>query len=125
MTLEKLSPARLQCLQPPASGILELWDSRSRGLCLRVFPTGRASWSFRYRPRYGGGRKRISLGDYPTVGLAEARRRADRYRGKVSDGGDPAAERRAHRSAATIDELAMRYMAEEIQPARKAGTAAL
>ena len=43
----------------------------------------------------------------------------------MADGADPAAERRALRKAATIAQLAIRYMAEEIEPARKPGTAAL
>ena len=125
MPVDRLTPAKLQRLKPPADGVLELWDGRARGLSLRVFSSGRASWSFRYRPKDGSGRKRIGLGEYPSIGLAEARRRADRHRGKVADGADPAAERRAQRIAATIDHLATRYMAEEIEPARKPGTAAL
>jgi integrase len=125
MPVDRLTPAKLQRLKPPPSGVLELWDDHTRGLCLRVFSSGRASWSFRYRPKDGSGRKRIGLGEYPSTGLAEARKRADRHRGKVADGADPAADRRAQRDAATIDHLAARYMAEEIEPARKPGTAAL
>ena len=120
-----LSAAKLQHLKPPASGVVELWDSHARGLCLRVFASGRATWTFRYRPRDGGGRKRIGLGEYPTIGLAEARRRADRLRGEVSGGADPAAERRARREAVTIARLVARYMAEEIEPKRKPATVAL
>jgi integrase len=120
-----LSAARLQRLKPPPDGVLELWDDHTRGLCLRVFPSGKASWTYRYRPRDGGGRKRVGLGEYPSVGLSEARRRADRLRGEVSGGADPAAERRAQREAATVGHLADRYLAEEIEPARKPATARL
>ena len=125
MPASPLTAAKLQHLDPPPSGVLELWDDRARGLCLRVFPSGKASWTYRYRPRGGGGRKRVGLGEYPTVGLAEARRRADRIRGEVSGGADPAAERRAQREAVTVGCLAARYMAEEIEPKRKPATAAL
>jgi integrase len=44
---------------------------------------------------------------------------------RFSDGGDPAAERRAQRDAATVGSLADRYMAQEIEPARKPATVAL
>jgi len=120
-----LSAAKLQHLKPPADGVVELWDAHVRGLCLRLFASGRASWTFRYRLRDGGGRKRVGLGEYPTIGLAEARRRADRLRGEVSGGADPAGERRAAPEAVTVARLVERYMAEEIAPARKPATVAL
>jgi integrase len=125
MPSEELTPARLQNLKPPASGVLELWDARARGLCLRVFASGRSTWTFRYRPKNGGARRRIGLGEYPVVGLAAARRRADRHRGAVSDGADPQGELRAQREAATFGALIDRYLAEEVQPKRKPRTAAL
>jgi hypothetical protein len=37
---EKLTPARLQNLKPPATGVDELLDAP--GLALRVFPSGKA-----------------------------------------------------------------------------------
>jgi hypothetical protein len=86
MPAEKLTPKRLNNLTPPAIGFDELLDAAARGLSLRIFPTGRASWSCRYRPKGGGARRRITLGEYPNIGLAEARRRADRARGRRSAG---------------------------------------
>jgi integrase len=124
MAVEKLTSAKLQHLKPPKSGVLELWDTLTRGLCLRVFPSGQASWSLCYRPRAGGGRRRLGLGSFPTVGLADARSRAERHRGQISDGADPQAERRAHRSAPTLAELADLYLAE-IAPKKKPATVAL
>jgi hypothetical protein len=85
MPAEKLTPKRLSNLSPPAIGFDELLDTVARGLSLRIFPTGRASWSFRYRPKGGGARRRITLGEYPNVGLAEARRRADRAEEEAAD----------------------------------------
>ena len=125
MPAETLTAARLHHLRAPPDGVLELWDDRARGLCLRVFPSGRATWTFRYRPKSGGGRRRIGLGDFPSIGLAEARRRADRHRGAVSDGADPQAERRAQREAETLSALIERYLAEEIEPKKKPATLAL
>jgi hypothetical protein len=53
MPLKKLTPVLLRNLRPPAgSAVDEVLDTVSRGLSLRVFASGRASWSFRYRPRH-------------------------------------------------------------------------
>jgi integrase len=125
MPTEKLTSSRLRNLTPPAAGFDELLDTAARGLSLRVFPTGRASWSFRYRPKGGGARRRINLGEYPTVGLAEARRRADRARGEVSGGGDPQGALSAKREAPTVAELIDRYLAEEVEPKKKPRTVEL
>jgi integrase len=122
MPARALTPARLQNLKPPASGFLELCDTLARGLSLRVFASGRLSWTFRYRPKDGGARRRTGLGDYPSVGLAEARRRADRLRGIVSDGGDPQAERQARREAPTLADVIERYLGEEVEPRKKTRT---
>ncbi len=122
MAIRKLTPALLVNLKPPAAGVIELRDELARGLSLRVFASGRATWTFRYRPKGGGARRRIGLGEYPSVGLAEARRRADRHRGVVSDGGDPQGARSAHREAPSLGELIDRYLAEEVQPKKKPRT---
>lgn len=120
-----LQSATLKNLKPPSSGVLELWDDQARGLCLRVFSSGRATWTFRYRPQDGGARRRVGLGEYPTIGLAEARRRADRLRGDVSGGGDPQAARLAKRNALTVAELADRYLEDEVGPKKKPATLSL
>jgi len=123
--LSKLTPARLQHLKPPVSGIVELRDKLARGLSLRVFASGRARWSFRYRPKNGGARRRIGLGEYPSVGLAAARQRADRLRGIVSGGGDPQGELHVEREAPTLAKLIDRYLAEAVRPKKKPRTVAL
>jgi integrase len=105
-----LTPTVLQNLKPPAAGILELHDPQCRGLVLRVFPSGRATWTLRYRPAGSKGQRRMRLGEYPGVGLAETRRRAERERGKISDGQDPQAERHAEREKPTLDTLIDRYL---------------
>jgi integrase len=125
MPAKTINTLNLAHLKPPATGFAEYLDKKARGLCLRVFPSGRATWTYRYRPRDGGSRRRIGLGDYPGIGLAEARRRADRERGKVSDGADPQAERKAMRNALTLSELIDRYLNEAVAPKKKASTLAI
>jgi len=64
-----------------------------RGLYLQLRPSGGKLWRMKYR--FDGKEKQLSLGIYPDVSLKEARRRRDEARGKLADGVDPSAERRA------------------------------
>jgi integrase len=63
-----------------------------RGLYLEIAPTGSRWWRFKYR--FAGKEKRISLGVYPDVGLKKARDRRDEMRKFVADGIDPSAARK-------------------------------
>lgn len=122
MTADLLTAARLQNFKPPASGFLELRDKLARGLSLRVFSSGRATWTFRYRPKDGGARTRIVIGEFPNVGLAAARDRADRMRAVVSGGGDPQRELQSRREAPTLADLIERYLVERVKPKKKPRT---
>jgi hypothetical protein len=63
-----------------------------RGLYLEIAPTGSRWWRFKYR--FAGKEKRISIGVYPDVGLKKARDRRDEMRKLVADGIDPSAARK-------------------------------
>jgi integrase len=83
-----------------------------RGLFLEVTKSGSKLWRFRYQ--FAGKSKLISLGQYPVVGVAEARRKRDRYLEQIRDGINPAAERRARkRSAANTVERSLEAVARE------------
>jgi integrase len=81
----------------PTEAVYEL-DADGHGLVLRVWPSGRKSWSLRYRTK-GGDRRRKTIGEYPDVGLAYARTEAAKVRDAVRQGRDPNAEREAEREA--------------------------
>lgn len=70
------------------------------GLYLEVMPTGAKYWRWKYR--HGGKEKRIALGVFPAVSLAEARSRRDGERAKLRDGIDPLAERKARKLSAQL-----------------------
>jgi integrase len=84
----------------------------SRGLRIRVFPTGAKQFEFRYTAT-NGARRRHLLGVYPDLSLSAARDKAAALRVNVTDGADPAAERAAERERArtgeTLAELAEAY----------------
>ena len=75
------------------------FDSKARGLALRVTPAGVKTWVFVYRSV--GKPQWLTLGSYPAVGLAEARSLAlDKRHAVDVEKRDPAAESRAAREAA-------------------------
>lgn len=117
----QLSTARLLALKPPPTGFVELSDTTEQGLTLRVFASGQKTWTFRYRTKTGT-QRRIRLGEYPSVGLAEARRRSSRLRGRISDGADPQGAIGAERQAPTLLDMIDRYLNEEVQPKKKPRT---
>ncbi|MFP5460421.1 MAG: tyrosine-type recombinase/integrase, partial [Gammaproteobacteria bacterium] len=79
----------------PGAKPIKLFDER--GLYLEVAPAGGKWWRFRYR--FGGKAKLLSMGTYPDVGLAQARERRDEARKLLADGGDPSQHRKAAKAA--------------------------
>ena len=65
----------------------------SGGLFLLVNPGGGKWWRLKYR--FAGREKLLSLGTYPEVALADARKRRDAERRKLAEGIDPAINRKA------------------------------
>jgi hypothetical protein len=66
--------------------------SDERGLYLEVYPTGAKQWRFKYG--FLGKEKRLSLGGYPEVSLAQARKKRDACREQLDEGIDPSAQRK-------------------------------
>jgi integrase len=95
---QELTDGGLRAIRPPASGRLELRDSKVPGLVLRVTPAGVMSWSVRTRTR-DGKQTRPKLGTYPGLSLKDARKAANNVLAAVQGGGDPVAEKQAAREA--------------------------
>lgn len=89
-----------------------------RGLYLEVHPSGSKLWRYKYR--YMGKQKRLALGRYPDVGLAEARTRRDEARKKLEAGTDPLLERKrekltaAFSAANTFGDIAKEYIDKRV-----------
>ncbi len=64
--------------------------SMAGGLYIEVAPSGGKWWRFKYR--FAGKEKRLSLGVFPDVPLATARKRRDEARELLADGIDPGAQ---------------------------------
>ena len=67
------------------------------GLYLEVSTSGGKWWRFKYR--FAGKEKRLSLGVYPDVDLKKARRRTGETRRLLADGVDPSENRKAQKAA--------------------------
>jgi integrase len=89
----ELTDMMLAALKPPAAGRLELKDTLVPGLMLRVTAHDQRTWSVRGRLP-DGKRIRPTIGAYPAVSIREARRRALRLLGDMTDGVDPTAVKR-------------------------------
>lgn len=116
MASENLTDKRVLSVRAEPGQRLELFDKGARGLVLRVTGEGHKTWVVRYRTP-DGRQPRLKLGDYPAVSLKEARAKAAAKRLEISNGSDPAAEKRRERHAAraepikTVDDLATAYFA--------------
>jgi integrase len=75
---------------------VELVDAREAGLRLRVTPKGGQSWVLACRDPMGAMR-RFPLGDYPKMGISDAREAAQEMRVHVRKGADPIAEAKRKR----------------------------
>jgi integrase len=107
----KLTDLSLKNLKPKAERY-EVWEEGRHGFGVRVTPKGHKSFIFMYR--FGGKARRLTLGHYPAMSLAEARQAhadARTLHEKGIDPGDKAvSEREEQRKAPTVADLAQEYM---------------
>jgi len=97
----KLTAATVDKMQP-TDRRQEIPDSLCTGLYLTVQPTGKKGWQVRYR--HGGVHRRMSLGGYPMLSLADARQRWRDVLAAATEGRDPAGEVRAAKAPKPDDD---------------------
>jgi integrase len=89
-----------------------------RGLYLEIFPNESKLWRFKYRA--SGKEKRIALGAWPEISLAQARHLRDELRIRVANGEDPAVTRKREKTVAkisaanTFGSVALEYIEEKM-----------
>lgn len=79
----------------PKAKMYRLADEK--GMYLEVMPTGARYWRMKYR--YAGKEKRLALGVFPEVTLAEAREKREAARKQLASGIDPSESRKAQKAA--------------------------
>ncbi|UAB77921.1 tyrosine-type recombinase/integrase [Erythrobacter sp. SCSIO 43205] len=108
-----LTITRLKSLKPKAKPY-KVTDGR--GLYIEITPSGSKLWRFRYR--LGKSQKKICIGSFPEISLAEARDIAFEAKRKVARGDDPALEKRKQKirneylAANTFETVAREYIEE-------------
>lgn len=82
----------------PAEKPRKLFDGE--GMYLEISPAGGKWWRFKYR--WAGREKRLSLGTYPQVSLLDARKLRDDAKRTLLAGADPSAVRRSEKLALNV-----------------------
>jgi hypothetical protein len=115
--MKELTDAYVRTVSAPATGRIEVRDSKTPGFALRVTEKGSKSWVLIY---YLSGRKaRLTLGAYPEMSLADARKWARKHRNEIENGKDPAAVKRSARAAQTVSEAAEVYIERWAKPNKR------
>lgn len=112
MPLELLTERRVETAKPaPGQERLELRDTKLRGLELRVGQKpGSKTWALIYTRQTDSRVRRVTIGPYPEIGLAEARRRALGLKVQVEAGEDPATGVQIEKTAPTFQQLADEWL---------------
>jgi integrase len=92
-----LTTTRIAAFGTPAERI-EIRDATQPGLRLRISPQGTRSWV--WLKKVGGKTQRVTLGRYPDIDIASARKAAAKMAGSVAMGANPAKERKQARVTA-------------------------
>jgi len=120
-----LTDTKLRALKPRASAF-RIADTN--GLCIEVRPTGAKAWRYRYR--HAGSASIITLGEYPSMSLAEARAERDKARALLRGGANPAYVARAQRAlqaehtANTFEAIATEFLAKREKEGMGTGSVA-
>jgi integrase len=104
----------------PGASRREVPDGDVRGLYLQIFPTGKASWAFRYR--FGGRTRKLTIGASPEIGLKDARDLARAAHLQIASGEDPGAAKQAARTDAKalpgrdmVEKVAAQFLARHVK----------
>lgn len=106
----------------PKNKLYKLHDSG--GLFLAVTPTGAKYWRFKYR--FNGKEKLLSLKPYPEMSIKEARAARDKCRAQIAEGIDPGLEKRAKKKTGiTFSAVAYEWHTTQLESGKwEPGTAA-
>lgn len=125
---KKLTEMAVDKMNPVAGQRLEVFDTLTPGLALRITEGGKKSWSVMYRVagRGDGGNRgalrRMTLGAYPLIDLKAARDKARAALELADRGDDPSDKRRdelEEKRDSTVNNIAARYVALRLKPSVK------
>ena len=109
---------RLESLKPPAAGRIDYWDKNFSGFGLRISDRGTRTWMLMYRTQ-DGRQRRLKIGTFEGMNLAEAHKKARAAASEVEHGRDPAVARDANRAGETIEGLSKLYIDKHAKPNKR------
>ena len=115
----KFTDQWLKTLKADPEGERHFGDIACKGLSLKVTKKGVKSFSYTFR--LGAKTGRVTLGQYPDLGLADARVRVEALRKQVASGTDPRhikAEERSQRER-TVSEMVTQFIERYAKPKNK------
>jgi hypothetical protein len=89
---KRLTEASVSALQPDPKHTRDIPDGGARGLYVILHPSGSRTWALRYR--FNGRQVKHTLGYWPKLSLAAARKAAADAHHQIERGIDPAAAKR-------------------------------
>lgn len=116
----KIQKRAVDCL-PVREQRYTVWDNSLTGFGVRVMPSGRKSYVYKYR--VGGGRsgqtREPVIGTHGDITPDQARGIARVWSAEVALGQDPSGERKESRAAPLMNALFDRYLSEHARPRKK------
>ncbi len=117
MPRKKLTDRTVAGLKAPAAGQVDYFDDNPRSFGLRISAGGRKAFFVMYR--FDRRLRRYTLGPYPALRLAEARKKAKDALHAVAHDRDPAAESASRRSAIRLVDLGKEYIERHAKPNKR------
>src|SRR2546425_7193769 len=108
MPILRLTTRTIDALKSDPAQQIDYFDESLAGSAVRVSKLGKKSWCVVYR--HAGKPRRLPLGSYPPIALAEARDMARDALRDAQKGSDPGAQKQADRLAETFKDLADAFM---------------
>src|SRR5690606_30003159 len=105
---------------PKGRPVQILWDGTLPGFGVRIFPSGAKSFVLDYRSN--GRKRRITLGKCGVLTPVQARKKALKELVGITDGADPAEDRRKQRAAKTVKDFTKTYIEDHAKPHKKSWT---
>jgi integrase len=117
----RLTDKIVKQLCAPGRGNKVTYDAEIKGFGCRVTAAGGRAFVLNYRRKGDGRERRYTIGNFPDWGTAAAREEAKRLKREVDAGGDPVGAHQESRAAATVADLADRFL-QEYAPRKRPST---
>ncbi len=105
-----MSALWLKKLQATENRQVDYFDTKQPGLCLRIGKSGVKSFSVLYRVKGSRKKRRITIGKFPALSLADARKKAREVIIEAERGKDPGSKKQELLKAPTFKQLCDVYL---------------